>query len=66
MRSVILHNPGCGDPNKLCSPHPPDLVETTLYMMSHPFETLGMMAAILSVAFIIAGFRRYAERRDDG
>lgn len=59
MRSVILHNPGCNNPDELCSPHPSGLVDTTQYMMANPFETLAIMVAILGVTIGLVAVRRY-------
>jgi hypothetical protein len=58
MNSVILHNPGCGNPDEICSPHPMGLAEMLQAYQNNP-ELLVVPAIIIVAVSAVGLYRRW-------
>jgi len=58
MDSILLHNPGCNNPDKICSPHPTGISDI-IYAINNPVEFGVPLLIIATVVISIGLYRRW-------
>lgn len=59
---VLLHNPGCNDPDEICSPHPTGILDTFETALNNP-ELLLVPLVLIALATVAGVARRKYDER---
>lgn len=60
---IPLHNPGCNDPNEICSPHPTGPTNIIEFYINNP-EVMGVVLVVFSIVVAIGRFNRWRAMRE--